>query len=250
CTHHTEGRTTNDPTVGCCWDADRLDLRRLGVRPRARFLSTEAAQGRIKPARVPRKDEMPEEEIDPEIDPKQRKALIRAALSGGGLVGVEERRHIDPTLYPVLESRGFLGPPDVVSRDELDDLIANGARELWRSVDTEEHAREFIYAERPFVGWVGICCFAAPNHKAAAILMNPGRKILRMTLKPGTRVEDFDALRLQAYPCRSLTQWAVERGIEAVRKGSEIRVLNRMAVRVQTEILDADEIKRKIYVDE
>ncbi len=27
--------------VGCCWDADRLDLLRLGARPRAEFMSTE-----------------------------------------------------------------------------------------------------------------------------------------------------------------------------------------------------------------
>ena len=41
---HADGRTTNDPTVGVCWDADRLNLWRLGVRPRESLLSTEAAR--------------------------------------------------------------------------------------------------------------------------------------------------------------------------------------------------------------
>ncbi len=40
---HDAGETTEDPTVAACWDADRLDLWRLGVRPDPRLLSTEAA---------------------------------------------------------------------------------------------------------------------------------------------------------------------------------------------------------------
>jgi uncharacterized protein len=30
CKGHTDGRTSDDPTIGACWDADRLDLCRLG----------------------------------------------------------------------------------------------------------------------------------------------------------------------------------------------------------------------------
>jgi uncharacterized protein len=30
CRRHTEGETSDDPTIGACWDADRLDLCRLG----------------------------------------------------------------------------------------------------------------------------------------------------------------------------------------------------------------------------
>ena len=30
CRRHTEGETSDDPTIGVCWDADRLDLCRLG----------------------------------------------------------------------------------------------------------------------------------------------------------------------------------------------------------------------------
>ncbi|MEJ2207064.1 MAG: HD domain-containing protein [Gemmatimonadota bacterium] len=44
CTHHTDGRVHADPTIGVCWDADRLDLWRVGVRPSGDLLSTAAAR--------------------------------------------------------------------------------------------------------------------------------------------------------------------------------------------------------------
>ncbi len=44
CDEHTNGGVSSDPTVGVCWDADRLNLWRVGIRPDPRFLSTEAAR--------------------------------------------------------------------------------------------------------------------------------------------------------------------------------------------------------------
>ena len=44
CARHALGDVSNDPTIGCCWDADRLDLSRLHIRPRDRLLSTAAAR--------------------------------------------------------------------------------------------------------------------------------------------------------------------------------------------------------------
>jgi uncharacterized protein len=41
---HDRGLTADDPTVGCCWDADRLDLVRLGMRIRPDLLSTGAGR--------------------------------------------------------------------------------------------------------------------------------------------------------------------------------------------------------------
>lgn len=41
CEGHDRGKTSPDPTVGTCWDADRLDLDRVGIKPRAHFFSTE-----------------------------------------------------------------------------------------------------------------------------------------------------------------------------------------------------------------
>jgi uncharacterized protein len=41
---HTTGRHHRDVTIATCWDADRLDIGRVGRRPQARFLSTKAAK--------------------------------------------------------------------------------------------------------------------------------------------------------------------------------------------------------------
>ncbi len=47
CAGHADGGVTADPTVGLCWDADRLDLMRLGIVPDPALLSTEAAKDRL-----------------------------------------------------------------------------------------------------------------------------------------------------------------------------------------------------------
>lgn len=44
CRGHSKGGTVEDVTVQVCWDADRLDLGRVGKRPDPRYLCTHAAQ--------------------------------------------------------------------------------------------------------------------------------------------------------------------------------------------------------------
>lgn len=44
CEFHDTGLLSAEPTTSCCWDADRLDLLRVGIVPENRFLSTEAAK--------------------------------------------------------------------------------------------------------------------------------------------------------------------------------------------------------------
>jgi uncharacterized protein len=44
CEEHTNGGVGPNPTVGVCWDADRLNLWRVGIQPDPRFLSTQAAR--------------------------------------------------------------------------------------------------------------------------------------------------------------------------------------------------------------
>src|SRR5262245_5469316 len=44
CAEHADGFTSNDPTIGVCWDADRLNLWRLGIQPQPHLLSTDAAR--------------------------------------------------------------------------------------------------------------------------------------------------------------------------------------------------------------
>jgi uncharacterized protein len=49
CAEHSDGDTSDDPTTGVCWDADRLDLVRLGKEIFPGSMST--AAGRTAPAR-------------------------------------------------------------------------------------------------------------------------------------------------------------------------------------------------------
>ena len=44
CRHHSDGIMEGDVTVLTCWDADRLDLGRVGIRPDPRYLCTPAAR--------------------------------------------------------------------------------------------------------------------------------------------------------------------------------------------------------------
>ena len=44
CMHHTFGRVHRDATIGTCWDADRLDLPRVGVFPARELMSTAAGK--------------------------------------------------------------------------------------------------------------------------------------------------------------------------------------------------------------
>lgn len=54
CIWHTAQLHHPDPTIGTCWDADRLDLGRVGAAPKPEFMSTEfgreiAAFGSLQP---------------------------------------------------------------------------------------------------------------------------------------------------------------------------------------------------------
>ena len=44
CALHTDGHTTGDPTLLACWDADRLDLGRVGIVPTPNLLCTDRAR--------------------------------------------------------------------------------------------------------------------------------------------------------------------------------------------------------------
>jgi len=41
---HSQGQIHADPTIQTCWDADRLDLGRVGTKPKAKYLSIEGAK--------------------------------------------------------------------------------------------------------------------------------------------------------------------------------------------------------------
>ena len=44
CSKHADGLRSADPTIGTCWDADRLDLGRIGIIPSTEFMSTAAGR--------------------------------------------------------------------------------------------------------------------------------------------------------------------------------------------------------------
>jgi len=44
CRLHTRGLTGDDATLGACWDADRLDLGRVGIKPRSQRLCTQTGR--------------------------------------------------------------------------------------------------------------------------------------------------------------------------------------------------------------
>jgi uncharacterized protein len=44
CEFHTSATHTDDITVGVCWDADRLDLGRVGIEPSAKYMNSQTAK--------------------------------------------------------------------------------------------------------------------------------------------------------------------------------------------------------------
>ena len=53
CDEHTNGLVSGDATIGACWDADRLDLPRVGVSPDPELFSTSVAHERNVPEPPP-----------------------------------------------------------------------------------------------------------------------------------------------------------------------------------------------------
>lgn len=47
CFYHNEGTTSIDPTIGTCFDCDRLDLLRVGIIPNVKYFSTQAGKEAI-----------------------------------------------------------------------------------------------------------------------------------------------------------------------------------------------------------
>jgi uncharacterized protein len=58
---HSDGRVSADPSIGTCWDADRLHLPRVSIEPDPSLLSTRAARapGRLSEAETLRRDGPP-----------------------------------------------------------------------------------------------------------------------------------------------------------------------------------------------
>ena len=67
CAHHTDRTHHEDSTIAACWDADRLELGRVHITPKAKFLNTEPA---IRIAQSGSFDELEKIEVrDPPLSP-------------------------------------------------------------------------------------------------------------------------------------------------------------------------------------
>src|SRR5262249_24487970 len=55
CAWHERGRVSDDPTIGACWDADRLDLPRVGTQPMPELMSTEEGKARARAVHTSRR---------------------------------------------------------------------------------------------------------------------------------------------------------------------------------------------------
>ena len=49
CSRHADGFTCGEPTIAACFDADRLDLRRLGIEPDPSLISTPEVRISLQP---------------------------------------------------------------------------------------------------------------------------------------------------------------------------------------------------------
>jgi uncharacterized protein len=82
CTWHTEEPQNDDPTIGACYDADRLDLNRVGVTPSADYMSTElgreiARAGSIQPF-LPRRNHISQWVAGRQMPPGEKNQLVNA----------------------------------------------------------------------------------------------------------------------------------------------------------------------------
>lgn len=57
CEHQSDGMIQGDPTALTCWDADRLDLGRVGITPKARYLCTDVARTEVSMTRANRRSQ-------------------------------------------------------------------------------------------------------------------------------------------------------------------------------------------------
>jgi len=74
CRWHTHGRISSDPTIGACWDADRLDLTRVGIIPNPDLMSTELG----KEMAATRSDLWSEQEVEALLEDVRKQILLNS----------------------------------------------------------------------------------------------------------------------------------------------------------------------------
>lgn len=74
CRWHTQGGISSDPTIGACWDADRLDLTRVGIVPNPDLMSTEPG----KEMAATRSDLWSERELEALLEDARKEILLNS----------------------------------------------------------------------------------------------------------------------------------------------------------------------------
>ncbi|MBF6182110.1 hypothetical protein [Nocardia otitidiscaviarum] len=135
------------------------------------------------------------------------------ALDGAGY----GTNHGGRALGEVNRRQGFDGPPTLVSREELDQIVAAGGVELFRGVSDPRFVAEFKSGSYfPGTGQYGEGTYATPDvGMALRYADHRSETLLRMALKPDAKVVDYlDLYHEQQAELRSISE-----KMEELRRG-------------------------------
>jgi hypothetical protein len=162
--------------------------------------------------------------IDPARTPFERTGAFRMF---GAEVMPDPEAAEEPYTKAIIHEQGFDGPPNVISSRALDRYVAIGEREFFRWLSAPGYGEDFrggdLFVGRGSYG-SGAYLVGGPHGLTRARSFGPGGTILRLSLKNGARVADYDELQEDAYRGREhaiqrlrTAQAAAE--AEAVRQG-------------------------------
>lgn len=146
-------------------------------------------------------------EVEFGLEPDQLDELptLEQGLHGGELPDPDVRG--DKMLAAIADDRGFSALPELAGESRIDDLVREGWRELYRGVTHQEYADAFRtgahFAGNP--GGSGIGTYVAEaiggNSQAASayakFYSTKKGEVMRMVLKPDTRVTTMEALKVE-----------------------------------------------------
>lgn len=157
----------------------------------------------------------------------------------------------DSMLMAIADKQGFDAKPKLVSKAEMDRLVADGHTELLRGETDEKYAETFKAGEyRAGNGLYGSGIYTALADRDMALETVSGfagehGRVTRMVLKKDARIVDFEDnvdRAASATKFRDIVgdygRYAAARGYDAVNIGPYLIVLNRGAVIVQRDSID------------
>lgn len=185
-------------------------------------------------------------------------ALDRAVAASAKYPDPTPDARTAPLARALADEQGFSGPPQVVSPQEMDDLVAGGNTEMFRGIGGEAAAQyaESYRSGEPFYttnAAYGQGMYFTPDREYATAYAQNGGQVLRVALDKNARVisyedahagakADFQSALASHQPGASVSNlmvshdpgnWAMAHGYDAIVAtstfGKEIVVLNRTA---------------------